>query len=102
MIRRPPISTLFPCTTLFRSDAGLQVGGAGPDVGDVVEVDHRYSFTVRWRRVGALGSVAVAEVARRDDVLGPGAADGSGELGAQADRKSTRLNYSHANISYDV
>src|SRR5256885_10908351 len=31
MIRRPPRSTLFPYTTLFRSDAGHQPGGAGAD-----------------------------------------------------------------------
>src|SRR3712207_7075065 len=75
MIRRPPRSTLFPCTTLFRSEVGahapgghdLVVAGAGghhgPDHGVRVhhEVDHH-----------------------------------------RQDRKSTRLNSSHANISYAV
>src|SRR2546430_12483547 len=75
MIRRPPRSTLFPYTTLFRSHQRLRRGPA-----------------LRERRV-----------ARRElsDTLhrprpGPG---GAGSLG---DRKSTRLNSSHSQISYAV
>src|SRR5258707_10563345 len=72
MIRRPPRSTLFPYTTLFRSRA-LRAAGAGVDEG-----------------------AADAGLARRSaPALGAG-------LGAGADRKSTRLNSSHANISYAV
>src|SRR3712207_6930245 len=88
MIRRPPRSTLFPYTTLFRSAAELQqpVGLPGAVVGhdrDVVGggvLDH----------TGLLGY---------DDVTG---VDGRTQLHAGADRKSTRLNSSHANISYAV
>src|SRR3712207_6887919 len=75
MIRRPPRSTLFPYTTLFRS---------------VLEV-----------LLGAGRLRAEHEALRRD------AAEGHHELREQVvtreeDRKSTRLNSSHANISYAV
>src|SRR3712207_7304091 len=76
MIRRPPRSTLFPYTTLFRS-RGQQVGVAelgGERHPEQVERGHR---PVRVER----------ELGHR--------------VGAQ-DRKSTRLNSSHANISYAV
>src|SRR3712207_8912201 len=76
MIRRPPRSTLFPYTTLFRSD-GFFAGPALhplraliPDGDDAVLI-HQEDGDVRH-------------------VLG------------QQDRKSTRLNSSHANISYAV
>src|SRR3712207_7627840 len=86
MIRRPPRSTLFPYTTLFRSDGHGRVGG--PDVDRVGALRER-------RQVDAGGGVVGGER------LGP-----AGELRARgalvADRKSTRLNSSHANISYAV
>src|SRR5438309_8714525 len=78
MIRRPPRSTLFPYTTLFRSGGGI---------------DHR---ALEAHQLGpgerhALGAHALAaEVAR-----------GLHGLGGQ-DRKSTRLNSSHSSISYAV
>src|SRR3712207_8471772 len=89
MIRRPPRSTLFPYTTLFRSEElaqleeGLLVGvplGGGVAAG-----------------VGRLGEQPQAE-------LGQPLRLGLGVRGAGAgeDRKSTRLNSSHANISYAV
>src|SRR3712207_8626993 len=77
MIRRPPRSTLFPYTTLFRSHAVElaldQVGGRGELVDD--------------GDLGGLQPVAVG-------------VDGAAVVGE--DRKSTRLNSSHANISYAV
>src|SRR2546422_8484132 len=73
MIRRPPRSTLFPYTTLFRSPA-LGAGRAP-----------------RALRRG-FGS--------RHDLHGIGRAAGAGQAGA--DRKSTRLNSSHGYISYAV
>src|SRR3712207_8803677 len=78
MIRRPPRSTLFPYTTLFRS---LVLDGAarGEDRLDVVGDD--------------------LQVHRVVGVALPGL--DVGEVGDQ-DRKSTRLNSSHANISYAV
>src|SRR3712207_7228671 len=79
MIRRPPRSTLFPYTTLFRS-LGLAelVGGQGD--ADVV--------------VGAGHGLGEERPPPDVDVGCPGQ--------AARDRKSTRLNSSHANISYAV
>src|SRR3712207_8062934 len=79
MIRRPPRSTLFPYTTLFRSVISVPIA----------------------QRLG-LGSVLGYLLA--GIVIGPfgfglvGTADGD----LMQDRKSTRLNSSHANISYAV
>src|SRR3712207_7232382 len=82
MIRRPPRSTLFPYTTLFRS---------GPAPGRAhVRVRGRHGA---GRGAGELLVVRVAPAARR--VGGPGGLP-------PRDRKSTRLNSSHANISYAV
>src|SRR3712207_9110595 len=78
MIRRPPRSTLFPYTTLFRSLPGEPVLG-----GQVVQY-------------GGLEEEPVRQVI---DSRSPAAGqDGT----AVRDRKSTRLNSSHANISYAV
>src|SRR3712207_8024451 len=78
MIRRPPRSTLFPYTTLFRS---LLRGGPLPLRG------FRHRGVRDVRRLLLL----VAEVHRADARRDP-----------WQDRKSTRLNSSHANISYAV
>src|SRR3712207_8150186 len=80
MIRRPPRSTLFPYTTLFRSDPAPPEG---------------------------IGQGAPHERPQRDRDAGGGSpyAEGGGPLAAVellGDRKSTRLNSSHANISYAV
>src|SRR3712207_8544141 len=90
MIRRPPRSTLFPYTTLFRSR---------------LEIDHR--------QVAALGEGAVLvedvgdaarHAGREVAPCGPDHDhDAAGHVfAAVVDRKSTRLNSSHANISYAV
>src|SRR3712207_8959504 len=82
MIRRPPRSTLFPYTTLFRSRlAQSQRLLAGP--GEVRPPPPR-------RRPGD-------EAERQRAAVGDPA-----RAGARLDRKSTRLNSSHANISYAV
>src|SRR3712207_6919144 len=91
MIRRPPRSTLFPYTTLFRS---ADVVARERDLlhGREVEVD-------RLEQVPE-----GAGVLRRDRVQQPDRAEGGvlvARLAGQ-DRKSTRLNSSHANISYAV
>src|SRR3712207_8943948 len=93
MIRRPPRSTLFPYTTLFRSSGGSVRRGASHDCprrasgldGDAGLMDGP----------GDANSASVPVAAARD----PGR-DQRG--GGWADRKSTRLNSSHANISYAV
>src|SRR5256885_10344986 len=72
MIRRPPRSTLFPYTTLFRSRAPL------------VEAQHLGEALELQPRVGEVAAVGV------------------GEVGEDPDRKSTRLNSSHLVISYAV
>src|SRR3712207_7396468 len=79
MIRRPPRSTLFPYTTLFRSGrqlAATQDGQAGAP----------------GRGPGPLDPAGVVVVGEGDP----------GQAAAGGDRKSTRLNSSHANISYAV
>src|SRR3712207_8171511 len=91
MMRRPPRSTLFPYTTLFRSDGGaaaaVVVDGAGA-VGELADV-----------LAGGAGG-AVGEPGR--EAGADAGAEAGGDAGAElpADRKSTRLNSSHANISY--
>src|SRR2546429_3630113 len=80
MIRRPPRSTLFPYTTLFRS---LQRGGRS-----IRALDAAQALEPRALRSGA----------RRAAVLG---ARPRGKRPAR-DRKSTRLNSSHGYISYAV
>src|SRR3712207_8471462 len=79
MIRRPPRSTLFPYTTLFRS---RRIG----------------------RMKGGLNSKlhAVCDSAGKPIILLLSEGQMSDHKGARLDRKSTRLNSSHANISYAV
>src|SRR3712207_8884360 len=90
MIRRPPRSTLFPYTTLFRS------------VADLLEVDQ----VVVEHPADDLDELG----GTKDGVAGGAGPDGgrleaqegAGFLAGGRDRKSTRLNSSHANISYAV
>src|SRR5256885_7026802 len=81
MIRRPPRSTLFPYTTLFRSEGALS-----RERPDVQLVDHS--------RVARLPKIRILplEAARFDDL----------RRAVRSDRKSTRLNSSHLVISYAV
>src|SRR3712207_7147211 len=84
MIRRPPRSTLFPYTTLFRSLSRA--------LGEV-------------RHAGARQRAGVRRHPRRGELPRVAAEQALGlhrEPGLQPDRKSTRLNSSHANISYAV
>src|SRR3712207_8111621 len=83
MIRRPPRSTLFPYTTLFRS--------ADQPVVEVARGHVRH----------AVGDVEVGLLLLAD-VLRERAPRGERAPRRQVDRKSTRLNSSHANISYAV
>src|SRR3712207_8248775 len=90
MIRRPPRSTLFPYTTLFRS-------------GVVASHDGRFGTELSRARVlegrapdpERPDEVAINETTAEE--LGRGVGDT-----IRLDRKSTRLNSSHANISYAV
>src|SRR3712207_8764739 len=82
MIRRPPRSTLFPYTTLFRSLDGKE-----------------YELPVT---VGSEGEVGLDIQQLRAQSGAITLDPGYGNTGACEDRKSTRLNSSHANISYAV
>src|SRR5256886_4303283 len=86
MIRRPPRSTLFPYTTLFRSPRVAQAGARrGDGLGIAVHGEHLGAQLPEQRRVAA------ATDGRIDDTAA-----------ARRDRKSTRLNSSHSQISYAV
>src|SRR3712207_7729109 len=90
MIRRPPRSTLFPYTTLFRSDRSVLSEGMVIAVEPIVAersgrmVEDADGWTVRTRDGGFTAHYEHTVVITRGD------------------RKSTRLNSSHANISYAV
>src|SRR3712207_7295929 len=86
MIRRPPRSTLFPYTTLFRSHPGTRA----PHVALVVHAAAAaaLAMTGSFTVLAPIASVAIIAVYLA--------------CCAAADRKSTRLNSSHANISYAV
>src|SRR3712207_8631325 len=101
MIRRPPRSTLFPYTTLFRSDRErralpgevrgvevlvLLVDVLGEEVVRGNGVDLHVEAGLGGLRLHLLGDLGGCRVVRGD----------------HEDRKSTRLNSSHANISYAV
>src|SRR3712207_7891347 len=78
MIRRPPRSTLFPYTTLFRSPCSAPESWSG---------------CTAWPRAGSMTLIGV---------MGTGGSGAALGFGGYQDRKSTRLNSSHANISYAV
>src|SRR3712207_8358388 len=94
MIRRPPRSTLFPYTTLFRSAGLLLLGQVGGSLelsalrtqGDAVRADALYSPILLLILAGAFTKSAQFPF----------------HFWLPGDRKSTRLNSSHANISYAV
>src|SRR3712207_8522906 len=94
MIRRPPRSTLFPYTTLFRSNLQgydlISYPGTGQPAGGIMHTEggaaNHATFLVLVEDVAAMCAQAEQLGGK---VLNP-------------DRKSTRLNSSHANISYAV
>src|SRR2546421_13039707 len=102
MIRRPPRSTLFPYTTLFRSYlAVLRCEGAGP-LRTARHGDDGFQLRGAFqdRTDDGIRDAAVRLDDRRPDAL-PSDGHGRGRL-AGGDRKSTRLNSSHDQISYAV
>src|SRR3712207_7575988 len=95
MIRRPPRSTLFPYTTLFRSQRANDGG------------DQTTQRVAGGARRGAHGATTEHHRGPQRERGAHGAGSGGGErrylgVGHAQDRKSTRLNSSHANISYAV
>src|SRR3712207_8872617 len=101
MIRRPPRSTLFPYTTLFRSIESMRAYGytLPTAIADLVDNSIAARCSTVWLQfhwAGADSWITVTD-------------DGEGMTDAElrdamrlGDRKSTRLNSSHANISYAV
>src|SRR5690242_21512583 len=88
MMRRPPRSTLFPYTTLFRS---RELGRAYANMAFLADVSDRRAESLAW-------ATRALEIAERE---------GDDDLAVRAsrpceDRKSTRLNSSHMSISYAV
>src|SRR3712207_7584608 len=92
MIRRPPRSTLFPYTTLFRSGLTLLYRALLFDLdGTLAETDSLHLPT--WVDALEPHGIEVDEAFYRENISGRS----NGEV-VKADRKSTRLNSSHANI----
>src|SRR3712207_7845854 len=89
MIRRPPRSTLFPYTTLFRS----RRAGQRSDIPPIAFGSHLDTQPTGGKFDGVLGVLGALEAVRTLIEAG---------FETYADRKSTRLNSSHANISYAV
>src|SRR3712207_7942173 len=89
MIRRPPRSTLFPYTTLFRSD--LELG----DDTRLLDLPGGHNLIV----LAALLVNANRRMSKTELIQ---AGWGTADVHEAQDRKSTRLNSSHANISYAV
>src|SRR3712207_7888602 len=87
MIRRPPRSTLFPYTTLFRS--------VGDGLGRLAREDFQQLHVARPEAAGAVRHVDEADQLALEH-------ERHDQRRADLDRKSTRLNSSHANISYAV
>src|SRR3712207_8939101 len=85
MIRRPPGSTLFPYTTLFRPEL-LSRGPCRPCAADCDGI--------------SIGEAAALVLLERADAAPPASVLLLGAGARSEDRKSTRLNSSHANISY--
>src|SRR2546430_10739632 len=85
MIRRPPRSTLFPYTTLFRSVRKLNIGHHAP--------------TPHLRDTSDQRRVVIILVLERDEHTD---IDQALRAAMERDRKSTRLNSSHSQISYAV
>src|SRR2546430_10668321 len=90
MIRRPPRSTLFPYTTLFRSGLGgaFNLLSMLVRAGQEISIRAQHALTAR-NRVARDRGVGVTDMRARIDVI-------------NRDRKSTRLNSSHSQISYAV
>src|SRR5437868_8137974 len=87
MLRRPPRSTLFPYTTLFRSGNGIRGAVAMPPYNHISR--RKRAEFVTDRGCGAAPLRGTGYVHRI-------------HLGEEGDRKSTRLNSSHVSISYAV
>src|SRR3712207_7849626 len=99
MIRRPPRSTLFPYTTLFRSHSAVAAALAAAAVPYLSRRTRRVVWVLAW--IVALARIYAGAHLPLDIIGGAAVGWAIGSLVHWAlDRKSTRLNSSHANISY--
>src|SRR3712207_7507985 len=100
MIRRPPRSTLFPYTTLFRSGAveGLALGARGGGFGRGAGGGRGGGGA----RAAALGGEGAGDGRAGPRAQQPRRPPGQARRGPARDRKSTRLNSSHAHNPYAV
>src|SRR3712207_8697799 len=89
MIRRPPRSTLFPYTTLFRSKPNLHLVPTGYTRKQTLAASERF-VTLELKEHESLVLNAQERISELETGI------------FRQDRKSTRLNSSHANISYAV
>src|SRR3712207_8866904 len=89
MIRRPPRSTLFPYTTLFRSGGGVDILFDQEDLGRGLAPRNVFQRVAEQPAHGEIDDEG-------------GGRDRQHHQHEESDRKSTRLNSSHANISYAV
>src|SRR3712207_9077000 len=102
MIRRPPRSTLFPYTTLFRSRSSTIEGGGRvipfPKEGEPINPEWRiYARSASDDKAGVFAILTAFDALRASNIRPT-----SNLKFFFEDRKSTRLNSSHANISYAV
>src|SRR3712207_8618585 len=111
MIRRPPRSTLFPYTTLFRSYdyVGKIVWVTAMDRAEVEDALMRLAMkglVIKHERRTFTGKEEYyelpKEIANKVGATKKSSFFGTKQVSAPVDRKSTRLNSSHANISYAV
>src|SRR3712207_7778581 len=116
MIRRPPISPLFPYTTLFRSrrelkdsaaeESQLTLDGMGPSEEDLAR-EAAHADVLKAVAVNDLSDALESVLGQRGGDALPGGMELPltfvlARMEQRGDRKSTRLNSSHANISYAV
>src|SRR2546430_11562467 len=94
MIRRPPRSTLFPYTTLFRSGAMALANGKG------IFINNSSNNVIGGTSAPALSAAGAGNLISGNTGSGT-LIQGAGATG-NLDRKSTRLNSSHSQISYAV
>src|SRR3712207_9353262 len=102
MIRRPPRSTLFPYTTLFRSMDSEESVRERPDAIDLGRARGDVIFEGVTFGYHLPDSEAPSPPVLRDITMRARPGQITAIVGATGDRKSTRLNSSHANISYAV
>src|SRR3712207_9579413 len=102
MIRRPPRSTLFPYTTLFRSRIAQLADIPADDLISLRDYakENEIDLTVAGPELPLIGGIAEAFWGADLKIFGPSRA--AARIEGSKDRKSTRLNSSHANISYAV